>query len=625
MWVPGLVLADIAGSTYDRRIVSREKRLEEAAEHLKKARYPKAIELYRQLLGEEPDNVELRTTLAQAYRKAKNNERAFHHFHKAATVYLQKNEHQNALTSLEAASELSPNTPEVLYRLCECLKVLGKSAELKRELVSLVRAAAAPGDRRRLWGLDELFRFHPDDLSVGQQRAEALAEAGRVEDAVTAYKQLSAKLSHRGQEFVQVIYRAGQIASERPDLGSDLASVLLAKSRTKEAMALILGFYERSPDDVGVLETLLRCLEALGATDKIVPARVELVKARARTGARGPTVQAVDELLSLSGEEPGPLEVAAHALALVREPQRAVEVWRRLARTADRRGLKPERERAVAALLASNPDDEDGLELAANAHVQAARFQEADELRRRLAEVRALKRRSLTPQRLPSKPPIPAPSQESRLRSDPPEPVKTRTLSASVGFPIEEETLPPEEELLDAPEGGTVMLSEEDVLIVRHNSSADRLPIHRDPWQLSGARAGGAAESVPLPRLSSGDLAAVVDDLKSKSDTDTDPDRPLVKPGRSRKARQPTQRHTEKLPPRSVPVSEEDEDEMTMGAEEVTSRMEPSMLEDLPTSAGIPAGSTQPRRRSSRRKNTDSSNFESTLAMPGLVADLIEE
>lgn len=93
MWVPGLVLADIAGSTYDRRIVSREKRLEEAAEHLKKARYPKAIELYRQLLGEEPDNVELRTTLAQAYRKAKNNERAFHHFHKAATVYLQKNEH----------------------------------------------------------------------------------------------------------------------------------------------------------------------------------------------------------------------------------------------------------------------------------------------------------------------------------------------------------------------------------------------------------------------------------------------------------------------------------------------------------------------------------------------------
>jgi hypothetical protein len=367
---------------------------------------------------------------------------------------------------------------------------------------------------------------------------------------------------------------------------------------------------------------LLRCLEALGATDKIIPARVELVKARARTGARGPTVQAVDELLSLSGDEPGPLEVAAHALALVREPQRAIEVWRRLARSADRRGLRPERERAVAALLASNPDDEDGLELAANAHVQAARFQEADELRRRLAEVRALKRRSLTPQRLPSKPPITAPSQEQRLRSDPPEPVKTRTLSASVGFPIEEETLPPEEDALESPEGGTVMLSEEDVLVVRHNSSDDRLPIHRDPWLVSGARTGGAAESVPLPRLSSGDLAAAVDDLKSKADTD--PARRPVKPGQARKARLPTQRRTEKLPARES-EAEEEQDEMTMGAEEVTSRMEPTMLEDLPTSASIPAVSTQPRRRSSRRKSTDANNFESTLAMPGLVADLVED
>ncbi|MFO0728644.1 MAG: hypothetical protein U1E65_33010 [Myxococcota bacterium] len=596
--------------------MSREKRLEEAAEHLRKARYPKAIDLYRQLLAEEPDNVELRTVLAGAYKKAKNSERAFHHYNKAATIYLQKNDHQNALISLENANELSPSTPEVLYRLCECLKVLGKSNELKRELVSLVRAAAAPGDRRRLWGLEELFRFHPDDLSVGQQRAEALAEADRIEDAVTAYKLLSAKLSHRGQEFVGVIYRAGQIASERPDLGADLASVLLVKGRTKEAMALILGFYERTPDDVGVLETLLRCLEALGATDKIIPARVELVKARARTGARTPTVQAVDDLLALVGDDPGPLEVAAHALALVREQTRAVELWRRLARVADRRGLKGERDRALASILSTNPDDEEGLEMAASAHLQAARFQEADAVRKRLAEVRALKKRSLTPQRVASKPPSRPPSEPPQLKTAPSPPPED-------DFVIDEVTVAadPEEE----PSGGTMVLSEDDVLLVRHHESGERLPVHHDPWRTDEARGGGALESVPLPRLSSGALAAAVEDLAAVIDGDTSPEAVVSRP-KAKKARLPTQRRTARTATKTAASNTLDElEEFALGPEEVTSRMEATRIEDLPTSTSIPPPPPPTRRRTTRKRPGDSAGFDSTLAMPGLVADLLDD
>lgn len=441
--------------------------MEEAAEHLKRARFAKAIDAYRALLSEEPDNPELRATLAEAYRKAKNADRAFHHFTKAAAIYQQRGELMSAVSTLTLANEVSPNEPDILFRLCECLKLLGRTEDLKQQLVGLVRAAPAPGDRRRLWALEELFALHPDDLSVAQQRAEALGEAGRIDEAVAAYKRLSARLPSARQEFAQILLRGAQIAHERPDLGADLAEVLLAHGRAREALMVVLPYYEKFSEELLVLEVLLRCLEAIGATEKILPARIELLKARAKAGLKPPVLADVDALLALAPDDPAVLEVCAHALTVVRETQRATETWRWFVRIADRRGLKAERDRGIAALLRVNPDDEEALELAAAALAQHARFAEADTLRARLEEVRALKRRALLVQA--AVPPVDtaplAPSAMSNAFS-------TGSRSAA-----DEETFPPE------PITGTMILEDEDVLEEASEPQAEeQLPISKSPW-----------------------------------------------------------------------------------------------------------------------------------------------
>jgi tetratricopeptide (TPR) repeat protein len=373
------------------RLAMREG-FEEAKDALKKGRPSRAIEILRNLLAADPDNPELRVVLAEAYHRAKNDDRAFDHYHKAAAQLVARGELERGYRAFLDALALRAGEPEILFRAAECAKVLGRGGEFEQHLLALVQRASLSGDRRRLWALDELAALYPADLSVQQQRAEALAQADRLDECVDLYRRVAARLVDREADFVHVVRRAAHLAAGRPDLGAGLATLLLERGRPKEALGVVVGFYEKAPDHVDVLEVLVRCLETLGVDAKARAARVELVKARAVHGTREQILTDVDALLFKQPDDPAALEVAAHALGHAREAQRALETWRRLLRLATQRRLRAERERALTAVLKLAPEDEEALVAQIAIAVDHARFNEADELRRRLEVVRAERR-----------------------------------------------------------------------------------------------------------------------------------------------------------------------------------------------------------------------------------------
>jgi tetratricopeptide (TPR) repeat protein len=373
--------------------------LEAAEELMRKGRFADAIERFRAFLSDEPENPELRARCGEAYRLSGNAERAFHHYNKGAAIYARMGDALNSLRLLIFANSLSPGEPDILYRMAECKKALHDSRDLEGILRQLISAARGTGDRRRLWALEELCLLHPEDMDLQLRRAEALTEAGRIDDAVTAWKTLSARLDQRGVDLVPMLQRAGQIAPDRADVGVDLASILLANRRAREALILLVPYYEKFPDDIAILETLLRALEALGAQDKITPARIELIKARAKRSQRDPAIKEIGILLQTAGDDIAALEVSAHAYTAFGEMNEAVSVWRRLAYAYDRSGKKYERDRAILMLLKANPDDEDALTLGARALREAGRAGEAEVLENRLGLLRRIRARNVIPQR----------------------------------------------------------------------------------------------------------------------------------------------------------------------------------------------------------------------------------
>ncbi len=360
---------------------------EKADELLRKGKYPQAIELLRALLGAQPENGELRAKVAEAYRLSGNLERAFHHFNRGAQVFQRAGDLPGACRMLKAANSVSPNEPDILYRMAECLKLLDSQIELDLVLKQLITVARGVGDRRRLWALEQLCSRYPKDIELAVQHASALGETGRIDDAVTAWKRVSAHLEVLGIDFVPMLKKAAEIAAERADVGVDLAEVLLIARHPRDALAVLVPFYEKFPDDIGVLGALVRALEQLGAIDKVIPARIELIKTRVKRGHRELAFQEVSRLMEVAPDDPLALEVSAHTFGAFGFRGDASALWRRLAKLHERLGRVAERNRAILMLLKINPDDPEALALGARWLSEAGHEREASALRLRLNEI----------------------------------------------------------------------------------------------------------------------------------------------------------------------------------------------------------------------------------------------
>lgn len=450
--------------------------IELAEELLRKGKYADAVERLRQLLSAEPEDAELRGRLAEAYRLSGNTERAFHHFNKAAAIYTRRSEVLGACRMLKSANTVSPNEPDILFRMAECMKLLGNKGEFEQVLRQLVTVARASGDRRRVWALDELAEIYPDDLDLAIAHATSLGEAGRVEDAIDAWKKVSARLDARGDDIAPLLRQAAALAADKPEVGVDLAEILLVHGKARDALAVLVPYYEKYPDDVRVLEALLRALEHIGATDKIIPARIELVKARTKLGQRGLAVTEITKLLKQAPTEPLALEVCAHACAAFGIIGEATRLWFQLARIYDQLGRTAGRDRALFACLKANPNHEQALEMGARVLEAAGRSDEAASLARRLAEIRRAR-----PDSGGSLPAAPLGGTDEVAATMPP--------AASSSSPSSLPPPPPPASDPEAPSWKTksshVLLDEDVVEVVDNDQTPqphEAMPIHQNPW-----------------------------------------------------------------------------------------------------------------------------------------------
>lgn len=483
----------------------RHSQLEEAASFVRRADFARAIDVYRSVLSVDPDNADVRADLADAYFRSGNRERAFHHFHRAATLYMNRAATERALAMLQSANGVSPNEPDILFRIAECLKTLGHRDALREPLFALVQVARAKGDRRRLWALEELTAIYPDELDLAEQYADALAEAGRLGEAVHLYKQVANCYAPNSADFLRVLELAIQASADQTELAVEVAKFALAHHRPKEALNILVPHYEERPDHIPVLETLLAALSAMGAADKIIPARIELIKARVKLNQRPQGLHDVAELVAQAPRHPQALEVAAHAYGFFGEAEQAKEVWRELLRIAEQASLRAECDRAALAILKTDPDDEEALMVGARSLRESGRVNEAVALEARLQEVRARNRPR------PKSPPASAPESKRALaRILPPSeaaaPVAPSRAGSRLQAPVLIKDEPFEERTHTEPVTGTMVLSDDDLVEVmdapnetrRTQESAPAFPFASDDDE-STVGADGAAHALHAP------------------------------------------------------------------------------------------------------------------------------
>jgi tetratricopeptide (TPR) repeat protein len=382
----------------------------------KRRKYDQVIERCRNILGDATDNPDIRAFLAHAYRKQGNGERAFYHFRKSAISYQAMNRHAESVEMLRAADGIQANEPDIIFRLAEALTAIdGPRSERIKVLLRLTQLAQGRGDRRRVFALRELHRMLPEDLSWSLELGAALASAGLTDELVQLWQELIPSLDRVEQDLSAHLQDAGKALRTNSRLAVELAGSLLLARLTREALALIVPIYEAFPEDISVLRRLVETLEAVQATEKIVPARTELLKARLRLGQRGEALRDAKELLNRAWDAPYALEIVAQAFAGLGKPEASVEVFRRAGELYEAAKDLDSRDRVLSMLLRVDPNDREGLQWAIQTLDIAGRGEDAAALQQRLDEVSTLDISAHSP--LPSRPLLP-PRIDSEL-SDP--------------------------------------------------------------------------------------------------------------------------------------------------------------------------------------------------------------
>ncbi len=445
---------------------------------MRRADFARAIDVYRSVLSADPDNADVRAALADAYFRSGNRERAFHHFHRAATLYMNRSAIERALSMLQSANGVSPNEPDILFRTAECLKSLGRSDAMREPLLALVQAARSKGDRRRLWALEELTQMFPEDVHLAEQYAETLGEAERLGEAVHLYKQVASCFDSASPDFARLLARAAVVAAPQLELAVEVAKFAVANGHAREALNMLVPHYEERPEHIPVLETLLTALSAIGAMDKIIPARIELIKARIRLNQRPQGLHDVAELVQVAPRHAQALEVAAHAYSLFGEAGSSKETWRIVLRLAAETGLRAECDRAVLAILKLDPDDEEALGIGAKSLHESGRSAEAAALEKRLQGLRDRPRSR--PRASDSSPSGELRRQLARIKpiADSAPPVAAARPVSRATSKLQAPVLPRDEPFEEAthtePTTGTMVLTDDDFVEVTDDPGADR-------------------------------------------------------------------------------------------------------------------------------------------------------
>ncbi len=337
----------------------------------------------------DPEQPGLRGRVAEAYRLGGDSERAFDHFRKAANLYIRKKDLLGAARMLEAANGVSPNEPDVLFRLAEVLKSLGKPQALHTVLSNLVKAAPASGDRRRLWALEHLAQLSPKDVQVQSQRAHGLLENGRIAESLHIWTQVVDHLASTGVDFSAQLKAAASVAPGELKVGVHFSRLLLKYKHYRPALGLIVPYYERFPDDVEIIEALVDALSGLDAKAKLLAAQLELLKARTRAGQRAQALDELRALLAQAPNDPRVLEVSAQACATFGLTGEACLRWFELATLYDEHDMAAKRDRVVLKILETQPDHQPTLALGARVLREAGKNQEAKALEDRLADIQS--------------------------------------------------------------------------------------------------------------------------------------------------------------------------------------------------------------------------------------------
>ncbi|MGB5813289.1 MAG: tetratricopeptide repeat protein, partial [Polyangiales bacterium] len=283
--------------------INRNKVLDAARKYQARGQYDKAIAQYQKLVDADKRDVRSLLKVGDLYVRKGDRGSAIETYGKVAEHYAQQGFFLKAIAVYKQILKLDPSQLEAQVRLGEMYEQLQLISDAMSVFEDVAGGFMRAGDTdRALEMLGKMVDLDPEHIPIRIKYAEALSRAGRTQAAADEFEQGAFLLRDQGRldDYIKVAERLLYHRGNDVRIAKELAETYIARRDPKRALAKLQICFKADPRDVSTLSLLAEAFLMLSQTDKAVSVYREVARIHREAQRPQERMSALRRILELS-------------------------------------------------------------------------------------------------------------------------------------------------------------------------------------------------------------------------------------------------------------------------------------------------------------------------------------
>ena len=277
--------------------------MDAARKYQSRGQYDKAIAQYKKLVDSDKRDVRSLLKIGDLYVRKGDRGSAIETYETVAGHYAQQGFFLKAIAVYKQILKLDPSRLDAQVRLGEMYEQLQLISDAMSVFEDVSNGFMRAGDTdQALAMLGKMVELDPEHIPVRIKFAEALSRAGRTQEAADEFEQGAALLRDQGRldDYIKVAERLLYHRSNDVRVAKELAETYIARRDPKRALAKLQICFKADPRDVSTLSLLAEAFLMLSQTDKAVSVYREIARIHREAHRPQERMSALNRILELN-------------------------------------------------------------------------------------------------------------------------------------------------------------------------------------------------------------------------------------------------------------------------------------------------------------------------------------
>jgi tetratricopeptide (TPR) repeat protein len=283
--------------------INRNKVLDAARKYQSRGQYDKAIAQYKKLVDADKRDVRSLLKMGDLHVRKGDRGSAIETYETVAGHYAQQGFFLKAIAVYKQILKLDPSRLQVQVRLGEMYEQLQLISDAMTVFEDVSNGFMRAGDTdQALAMLGKMVELDPEHIPVRIKYAEALSRAGRTQEAADEFEQGALLLRDQGRldDYVKVAERLLYHRSNDVRVAKELAETYVSRRDPKRALAKLQICFKADPRDVSTLSLLAEAFLMLSQTDKAISVYREVARIHREAQRPQERMSALHRILELN-------------------------------------------------------------------------------------------------------------------------------------------------------------------------------------------------------------------------------------------------------------------------------------------------------------------------------------